>query len=78
MLIVAYTVPAIFISLNLTGNPLPQLGLGANMADGSGMTMLGKLNLVITELGFPNYTTQTMAGRFDMFVYTMSLMIGTA
>jgi len=78
VLIVAYTVPAIFISLNLTGNPLPQLGLGANMADGSGMTMLGKLNLVITELGFPNYTTQTMAGRFDMFVYTMSLMIGTA
>jgi cation/acetate symporter len=78
VLILAYTIPAIFISLNLTGNPLPQLGLGSNMADGSGMTLLNKLNLVVTELGFPKYTEQTIAGRFDMFVYTMSLMIGTA
>ncbi len=78
VLIFAYTIPAVFISMNLTGNPLPQLGLGGTMADGSGMTLLAKLNLVITELGFPNYTTNTMAGRFDMAVYTMSLMIGTA
>jgi cation/acetate symporter len=78
VLILAYTIPAIFISLNLTGNPLPQLGLGGTMADGSGMTLLNKLNLVVTELGFPKYTEQTIAGRFDMFVYTMSLMIGTA
>ncbi|QID17184.1 cation acetate symporter [Nitrogeniibacter mangrovi] len=78
VLILAYTIPAIFISLNLTGNPLPQLGLGATMADGSGMTLLNKLNLVVTELGFPKYTEQTIAGRLDMFVYTMSLMIGTA
>ncbi len=78
VLILAYTVPAIFISLNLTGNPLPQLGLGSTMADGSGMTLLAKLDLVVTELGFKQYTTQTIAGRFDMFVYTMSLMIGTA
>ena len=78
VLIFAYTIPAMFISMNLTGNPLPQLGLGSTMADGSGMTLLAKLNLVVTELGFKEYTTQTMAGRFDMFVYTMSLMIGTA
>ncbi|KAA3650034.1 MAG: cation acetate symporter [Proteobacteria bacterium] len=78
VLIFAYTIPAIFISMNLTGNPLPQLGLGSTMADGSGMTLLAKLNLVVTELGFKEYTTQTMAGRLDMFVYTMSLMIGTA
>ncbi len=78
VLIFAYTIPAIFISMNLTGNPLPQLGLGSTMADGSGMTLLAKLNLVVTELGFKEYTTQTIAGRLDMFVYTMSLMIGTA
>ncbi|MBT0963990.1 sodium:solute symporter family protein [Denitromonas iodatirespirans] len=78
VLIFAYTIPAIFISMNLTGNPLPQLGLGSTMSDGSGMTLLAKLNLVVTELGFKEYTTQTMAGRLDMFVYTLSLMIGTA
>ena len=78
VLIFAYTIPAIFISMNLTGNPLPQLGLGAELADGSGMTLLAKLDLVVTELGFKEYTTSTMAGRFDMAVYTMSLMIGTA
>ncbi|TVO63135.1 sodium:solute symporter family protein [Denitromonas ohlonensis] len=78
VLIFAYTIPAIFISMNLTGNPLPQLGLGSTMADGSGMTLLAKLNLVVTELGFKEYTTQTIAGRLDMFVYTLSLMIGTA
>ena len=78
VLIFAYTIPAIFISMHLTGNPLPQLGLGSTMADGSGMTLLAKLNLVVTELGFKEYTSQTMAGRLDMFVYTLSLMIGTA
>ena len=78
ILIFAYTIPAMFISMNLTGNPLPQLGLGSTMADGSGMTLLAKLNLVVTELGFKEYTTSTIAGRFDMAVYTMSLMIGTA
>ena len=78
VLIFAYTIPAIFISMNLTGNPLPQLGLGADLADGSGMSLLAKLDLVVTELGFKEYTTSTMAGRFDMAVYTMSLMIGTA
>ncbi len=77
VLIFAYTVPAIFISLNITGNPIPQLGLGSDMA-GTGVSMLDKLDLVVTELGFKEYTTSTMAGKLDMFVYTLTLMIGTA
>ncbi|MGB0721038.1 MAG: sodium:solute symporter family protein [Gammaproteobacteria bacterium] len=78
VLIFAYTVPAVFISLNLTGNPSPQLGLGATMADGSGMYLLDKLDQVVVELGFTQYTTQVMGDKFNMFVYTLSLMIGTA
>jgi cation/acetate symporter len=77
VLIFAYTVPAIFISMNITGMPLPQLGLGANMADGS-MTMLDKLDLVVTDLGFKEYTTQVLGSQLNMFAYTLSLMIGTA
>ena len=77
VLIFAYTVPAIFISMNITGVPLPQLGLGANMADGS-MTMLDKLDLVVTDLGFKEYTTQVLGSQLNMFAYTLSLMIGTA
>ncbi|MCG6896967.1 MAG: cation acetate symporter [Thiocapsa sp.] len=81
VLIFAYTVPAVFISLNLTGNPLPQIGLGSEYArDGvaSGMTLLGKLDQVVTDLGFKEYTTQVMGSSLNMFVYTLSLMIGTA
>ncbi len=78
VLIFAYTVPAVFISLNLTGNPIPQLGLGSTMADGSGMLMLEKLNLVVRDLGFHEYSTQERLSKLNMFVYTMSLMIGTA
>ena len=78
VLIFAYTVPAVFISLNLTGNPIPQLGLAGTMTDGSGMTMLDKLDLVVTELGFKEYTTQVMGSTLNMFAYTVSLMIGTA
>ena len=78
VLIFAYTVPAIFISMNLTGNPIPQLGLAGTMTDGSGMTMLDKLDLVVTELGFKEYTTQVMGSTLNMFAYTVSLMIGTA
>ncbi len=77
VLIFAYTVPAVFISFNLTGNPLPQLGLSSSMADGSGY-MLDKLNTVVAELGFNEYTTQVMGSKLNMFVYTLSLMIGTA
>jgi len=77
VLICAYTVPAVFISMNITGNPLPQLGLGSSLADGS-MTMLDKLDMVVTDLGFKEYTTQKLGGTLNMFVYTLSLMIGTA
>jgi cation/acetate symporter len=78
VLIFAYTVPAIFISMHLTGNPIPQLGLGSSMADGSGTYMLDRLDQVVTELGFTQYTTQVMGSKLNMFVYTLSLMIGTA
>jgi cation/acetate symporter len=78
VLIFAYTVPAVFISLNLTGNPLPQIGLGGQMANDSGTYLLDKLDLVVTELGFKEYTTQVMGNSLNMFVYTLSLMIGTA
>ena len=77
VLILAYTVPAIFISLQLTGVPIPQLGLGSNMS-GTDMTLLSKLDLVVTDLGFGKYTTTTAGSTLNMFVYTLSLMIGTA
>ena len=77
VLICAYIVPAVFISLNLTGNPLPQLGLGSTMS-GSDVALLTRLDQVVTELGFGKYTTTTAGSTLNMFVYTMSLMIGTA
>ncbi|WP_448547089.1 sodium:solute symporter family protein [Thalassotalea fusca] len=78
VLIFAYTIPAIFISLQLTGNPIPQLGLGSTLADGSGEYLLDKLDRVVTELGFNEFTTDNMGGSLNMFAYTLSLMIGTA
>ena len=77
VLIFAYTIPAIFISMNLTGNPIPQLGLGSNMA-GSDVSLLTRLDQVVVELGFGQYTTTTAGSTLNMFVYTLSLMIGTA
>ena len=77
VLILAYTVPAIFISFQLTGNPLPQLGLSSDMA-GSSVSMLQKLDQVVVDLGFGKYTTTTAGSTLNMFVYTLSLMIGTA
>jgi len=77
VLIFAYTIPAIFISMNLTGNPIPQLGLGSGFT-GTDMALLTKLDQVVTELGFGKYTTTTAGSTLNMFVYTMSLMIGTA
>jgi len=77
VLIVAYTIPAIFISMALTGNPLPQLGLGGDFV-GTDMTLLGKVDQVVTDLGFPTYTTNTRISTLNMFVYTFSLMVGTA
>ncbi len=77
VLIFAYTIPAIFISLHLTGNPIPQLGLGSTMS-GDGVYMLDKLDQVVTDLGFAEYTTSVRLSTLNMFAYTMSLMIGTA
>ena len=76
VLIFAYTVPAVFISLNLTGNPIPQLGLGGSTVDGT--PLLVKLDRVVTDLGFNEYTTSVNGGKLNMFVYTLTLMIGTA
>jgi cation/acetate symporter len=78
VLIFAYTVPAVFISLNLTGHAFPQVGLGSQMADGSGAYLLDKLDLVVQDLGFDKYTTAGMDNKLNMFVYTLTLMIGTA
>jgi cation/acetate symporter len=77
VLILAYTIPAIFISLQLTGNPLPQIGLGSTIS-GTDVYLLDRLDQVVTELGFSEYTTQVRGDTLNMFVYTMSLMIGTA
>ncbi|WBA14592.1 sodium:solute symporter family protein [Salinivibrio proteolyticus] len=77
VLILAYTIPAIFISLKLTGNPFPQLGLGSTMA-GTDQYLLDRLDQVVTELGFVEYTTAVRGSTLNMFAYTMSLMIGTA
>jgi cation/acetate symporter len=78
VLIIAYTVPAVFISLQLTGNFLPQLGLiGSYAPSGGEVSMLAKLDSVVTELGFKAYTSDS-ANMLNMFLFTMSLMIGTA
>ncbi len=77
VLIFAYTVPAVFISLSLTGTPIPQLGLGAMMNDGSGMYLLDKMDKTLVDLGFAAYTTQK-GSTLNIFLLTLSLMIGTA
>ncbi|HSG96867.1 MAG TPA: sodium:solute symporter family protein [Woeseiaceae bacterium] len=77
VLILAYTIPAIFISLSLTGNPVPQLGLGSTMA-GTDTFLLDRLDQVLRDLGFLEYTTNVRLSLTNMFMYTMSLMIGTA
>ncbi len=76
VLIFAYTIPAIFISLIITGMPLPQIGFVANIA-GSQIAMLDKLNMVLTDLGFIEYTQSTKS-RIDIFAITAALMFGTA
>jgi cation/acetate symporter len=77
VLIAAYIVPAVFISLNLTGNPIPQLGLGSDYA-GTDVSLLAKLDQVVMDLGFNQYTTTSAGSTLNMFFYTVSLMIGTA
>ncbi|PJF07898.1 sodium:solute symporter family protein [Pseudorhodobacter sp. MZDSW-24AT] len=78
VLICAYTVPALFISLSLTGNVIPQLGLiGGYAPSGGDVYFLDKLDQVVTDLGFAAYTADT-SNMLNMFLVTMSLMIGTA
>ena len=76
VLIFAYTVPAIFMSMIITGNPIPQLGFISNAA-GENISMLEKLNGVVTDLGFLEYT-QTNKSMLDVFAITGALMFGTA
>jgi cation/acetate symporter len=77
VLILAYTIPAVFISIQLTDQFLPQIGLGSPMADGSGVMLLDKLDQVVTDLGFGAFTAQKDS-TLNMFLLTLSLMIGTA
>jgi cation/acetate symporter len=77
VLILAYTIPAIFISLHLTGNPIPQFGLSSGF-EGSDMYLLEKLDHIVKDLGFASYVNTPRLSKLNMFVYTMSLMIGTA
>lgn len=76
VLIIAYTIPAVFISLHLTGNPIPPLGLFSEHA-ASGMPLLAKLDAVVQELGFSSYTAD-VSSKLNMVLFTLSLMIGTA
>ena len=76
VLIFAYTVPAIFISLQLTGQPVPQIGLGSTLADDT--YLLEKLDRTLLDLGFQEYTTSVRGSTLNMAAFTASLMIGTA
>ena len=76
IMIIAYTIPAIFISFMLTGNPVPQIGLGSQLSDGT--YLLDKLDKIVSDLGFNEYTTSPRFSLLNMFFYTLSLMIGTA
>ncbi len=77
VLIIAYLIPAIFISILLTGNPIPQLGFGSQLADGSGY-LLDKLDMLHKDLGFPAYTGRGAKSMIDVFAITCALMVGTA
>lgn len=77
VLIFAFMVPAIFISIQMTGNPIPQLGMGSTLADGSGTYLLDKLDGLSTELGFAAYTDGSK-DLIDVFAITLALMVGTA
>lgn len=76
VLIFAFTVPAIFISLQMVGHPIPQIGFGGTLADGT--YLLDKLNMLSVDLGFEEYTTMGMDDRVNMFFVTAALMFGTA
>ena len=76
VLIIAYTIPAVFISLQLTGNPIPMFGMFSEHTE-SGVPLLQKLNEVVAGLGFTDYTAD-VSNKLNMVLFTMSLMIGTA
>jgi len=76
VLIFAFMVPAIFISIQLTGNPIPQLGMGSNVV-GEGIALLDKLDGLSTDLGFAQYTNGSKT-TIDIFFITAALMVGTA
>ena len=75
VLIFAYTLPAVFISFQVTGNPIPQLAFGSEVAPG--ISLLGKLDQIVTDLGFAEYTSGTKS-TIDVFFITLALMVGTA
>lgn len=77
VLMFAYLVPAVFISILMTGNAVPQLGFGDTLADGSGTYLLHKLDGLSTELGFSEYTSGSKS-MVDVFFITFALMVGTA
>ena len=77
VLIFAYMVPAVFISIMITDNPVPQLGFGSEVNDGSGLSVLEKLDGVLLDLGFTAYT-QGSKSTIDLFAITAALMFGTA
>ena len=77
VLIFAFMVPAFFISLQMTGNPIPQLGMGGVIQDGSNMYLLDKLDQVLVDLGFHEYTSGSKS-KLDVFAITAALMLGTA
>ncbi|TXD96083.1 cation acetate symporter [Psychrobacter frigidicola] len=76
VLMIAYTIPAVFISLELTGNPIPGLGLFSNDVQ-TGIPILTKLDQIVTDLGFTAYTAD-VPNKLNMVLFTLSLMIGTA
>lgn len=76
VLILAYLIPAIYLSLMLTGVFLPQLGFISSHSE-SGMPMLAKLNEVVRDLGFQDYTAD-VSNKWNMFLFTLTLMVGTA
>lgn len=77
VMIFAYMVPAFFISFLVTGNPIPQLGLGSQVNDGSGLYVLQKLDMVLSDMGFSPYTIGQQS-MINMVCITASLMLGTA
>ncbi len=83
VLIVAYLIPAVAISMALTGNPIPQLGFGSTVASGpnAGIYLLETIDQIHRDLGFPEYTAAFVAGKksmIDVFAITLALMAGTA